>query len=431
MPDFSFGKRGFFSRLRKFAEDSSSSQAISEVVSEVISAVDAKGDAAALEYTLKFDKAELKPSQLKVSEAEFKAGLKSLKPGEKRAIKEAIACVESFNRQALPKNWTGKNPQGAKVGERFYPIRRVGVYIPGGVVPLISTVVMTTVLARIAGVPEICVCTPPNAQGEIAPPMLGVLKMCGIQEVYRLGGIQAIASMGLGTKTIPAVDKLFGPGNAYTNEAKRQMFGRVGIDLLPGPSEVMVIVDDGANPAFVASDLLAQAEHGSGKEKVYLVYTKAEQLAAIETAIEHQLPTLTHEQAIRKVLKKGFAKVQVNNLEEAVEVANFIAPEHLELQLDKSVLNRLSKEITTAGAILMGYYTPTALGDFTAGPSHTLPTGRVGRFFAGLTVSDFMRRSSIVQYNEAQLKKAEPVVSVFAALEKLDAHGRSVSMRAE
>lgn len=431
MPKLKFGSAGFYKRLKAFAEDASGSGKVESIVSDILNAVRKDDDKFLFEITEKLDGARLNPSTVQVSEAELRKGEQSLSGKDRKAIRESIRCVQAFNKRSIPKDWSAKNPHGAKVGERYYPIRRVGIYVPGGSVPLVSTVVMTTTLAKIAKVPEICVCTPPDRDGKIAPAMAGVLSLCGIQEVYKLGGAQAVGAMAYGTKSVPAVDKIYGPGNAYVNEAKRQAFGTVGIDLLPGPSELMVIADSASNPNYVAADLLAQAEHGSGKEKIYLVSTSDKQIKATEAAIKTQMPKLSHKQAISKVLKTNFAVISVPNLAAAVEVANFVAPEHMELQVNSKKIDSLTRDITTAGAVLQGNYSATALGDFTAGPSHELPTGRVGRFLSGLTVSDFFRRSSVVRYEKNQVQKAAATIEVFARLEKLDAHGRSVSIRAK
>jgi histidinol dehydrogenase len=431
MPTFRYGAAGFYSRLKSFAEDAAGSSQVEAIVLDILKAIESSGDEAIFEITERLDGAKLNSKSLRVTEAEINAGEKSLSPKDRNAIREAIKNVRLFNRESLPRNWSKKNLHGATVGERYYPIGRVGIYVPGGTVPLVSTVVMTTTLAKLAKVPGICVCTPPNAEGAIAPAMAGVLSMCGIKEIYKIGGAQAIAAMAYGTQSIPPVDKIYGPGNAYVNEAKRQLFGRVGIDLLPGPSELMVIADTSAEPRFVAADLLAQAEHGSGKERVYLVSTSDKLIEAVNVCLKEQLPLLTHKSAILKVLKKNFVIIPVPTLEAAVEVANFIAPEHMELQVESAMISKLSNSITTAGAILQGRYSATALGDFTAGPSHELPTGRVGRFLSGLTIGDFFRRSSLVRYEKGHLQKAAETVEVFARLENLDAHGRSVSIRAK
>lgn len=419
----------FKKSLASFCEQATETGDVSAVVAEVLAKVQAGGDAAVLEYTEKFDGAKLKPNEMRVGAAEMQVAVKSISASDRKAIRESIAIVKDFHKQTLPKAWKGRNAQGGVVGERFYPIQRVGLYIPGGNVPLVSTVVMTAVLAKLVKCPEIVVCTPPAADGSIAPGMLAALAMVGIEEVYKVGGAQAVGAMAYGTDTIPAVDKIFGPGNAFVMEAKRQVLGTVGIDLLPGPSEVMVIADSGANPNHVAADLLAQAEHGSGKEIIYLATTSQVLLKKIEKAIARQVDGLAHADKCKQVLEKRFLAIVCRRLEQAAEVANYIAPEHLELQVADKSIEPLMKLITTAGAVLQGYMTPTVLGDFTAGPSHTLPTGRSGRFFSGLQATDFMRRSSFVRYNQKSLKAAAPVVETFARLEQLDAHGRSLTIR--
>jgi histidinol dehydrogenase len=315
------------------------------------------------------------------------------------------------------------------VGEKFDPIRRVGLYVPGGEVPLVSTVLMTVTLAKIAGCPEVAVFTPSNADNKLADGMLAALHLLGVEEVYRVGGVQAIGAMAFGTTTIPPVDKVFGPGNAYVCEAKRQVFGTVGVDSLPGPSEVMIIADETANRSFVAADLLAQAEHGSGREKIYLVATSAEIIAAVGSEIRTQLQLISRSEKTQRVLDNGFLAIEVKTLAQAAGIANFVAPEHLELMVEEKAATKLTAAITTAGAIMLGNHTPTALGDFAAGPSHVLPTARAGRFFSGLRVADFVRRTSIIRYDRPSVKKAEPIVAAFAAMEKLDAHGRSVRIR--
>jgi len=421
----------FFAKLERFINVRSSDPQVRSAVSEVVAAVEKRGDRAVVDYTERFDGHRFKPGELRLAEDSLREAADGLTPRQKRAVKAALRCVRDFHRRGLPENWTGRNPQGAMVGERWYPVRRVGIYIPGGNVPLVSTVVMTTTLAKLAGVDEIAVFTPPGPTGMVDAGMRAALHLAGISEVYRVGGAQAIAAAAYGTKTIPAVDKILGPGNAYVTEAQRQVFGRVGIDLLPGPSEALAIADETANPEWLAADLLAQAEHGSGAEKVYYVFQDDAQLEAVEAAMKVQLKSLRHAEAIKRVLRKSALALRVRNLDEAVAVTNFVAPEHLELHVAKKSLRRLTREIRTAGAILCGHETPTVLGDFTAGPSHTLPTGRSGRFFSGLKITDFMRRSSIVQYDRKSLEAAREVVAVFAELEQLDAHGRSMEIRFE
>lgn len=398
-------------------------------VSEILKSVKDGGDTAALRYTQAFDGAQLQAEDLLVPAAELAAAPQSLSQTERLAVLEAIEMVQAFHQHTLPKNWQTENKHGAQVGERFYPIERVGLYIPGGNVPLVSTVVMTAVLAKLVGCPEIIVCTPPQADGSIAPAMLAALNLVGVDQVYRLGGVQAIAAMAYGTESVPAVDKIFGPGNAYVMEAKRQVLGTVGIDLLPGPSEVMVIADAGAHPEHIAADLLAQAEHGSGKELVYFLTTSQPLIAQVKAALAQQLTLCQHAGKCKKIMDERCLAVLCPDLKAAVDVANRVAPEHLELQVAEADVVALSTEITTAGAMLLGYMTPTVVGDFVAGPSHTLPTGQAGRFFSGLQATDFMRRTSLLKYDAESLKQAAATVKVFAALEQLDAHGRSLTVR--
>lgn len=417
--------------LAEFCRGAEVPREITEAVASILADVRQRGDAAVAHYAAKFDGARLSPRRFRVPVAELAAAAKRLPAADRQAIREAHANIVAFNREGLAKAWQGKNPQGATVGEKFDPIRRVGLYVPGGQVPLVSTVLMTATLAKIAGCPEIAVFTPSDKRGRIADGLLAALHFLGIKEVYRIGGVQAIGAMAYGTKTIPAVDKVFGPGNAYVCEAKRQVFGTVGVDSLPGPSEVMVITDQSARADFVAADLLAQAEHGSGREKIYLVATAEKIVRAVMAEVGKQLTTLTRSEKTQRVLDAGFLAIVVKSATEAAAIANYVAPEHLELLVRQSSVDVLIKRITTAGAIMIGNHTPTALGDFTAGPSHVLPTGRSGRFFSGLRVADFMRRTSFVRYDSTTVKAGNRVVAAFAAMEQLDAHGRSVSIRTQ
>ena len=404
---------------------------IVDSVASILADVRARGDAAVADCAQRFDGVRLRSSQFRVNPTLLADAAKRLPADQTRAMKAALANIRAYNRQGLPKNWTGKNAHGAEVGERHHPIRRVGLYVPGGQVPLVSTVLMTATLAKIAGCPEIAVFTPSNAKGEIADGLLAALHLIGVEEVYRLGGVHAIGAMAFGTKTIRAVDKVYGPGNAYTCEAKRQVFGTVGVDSLPGPSEVMVIADQSARVDFAAADLLAQAEHGSGREKIYLVASSREIVAAIWDEVQRQLPALGRNEKAERVLDAGFLAVVAEDAAAMAEVANYVAPEHLELLVKPALAKRLERDITTAGAMMIGNHTATALGDFTAGPSHVLPTGRAGRFFSGLRVADFLRRTSIIRYDADSIAAGAQVVQAFAQMEQLDAHGRSATMRVE
>lgn len=429
MPVYQADDPSILKVLADFESTMSRSSEIPERVAHILTEVKNRGDDALLEFTQRFDGVALTQDTLRVTEGELEAGLQSLSPEQVEHIQQAKQQIETFHRQTLPENWQYSNAQGATVGERFYPITSVGLYVPGGSVPLVSSVLMSAVLAKIAGNPRIVVVTPPLPDGTLAPGMLAALKICGISEIYKVGGAQAIAALAYGTATIERVDKLFGPGNAYVLEAKRQVFGQVGVDLLPGPSEVAIVADTTANPAWVAADLLAQAEHGSGKERILLLSQGQALLDQILAEIERQLPGRSHANAIRTVVDSRFLKIIYSQPHEAVSVLNAFAPEHLELQVEEESLEYFMRYVTTAGAMLLGHHTPTVLGDFTAGPSHTLPTGGAGRFMSGMQLGDFLRRTSVVKYGPDSLPKAQPVVATFAELEQLDAHGRSLEIR--
>lgn len=418
-----------FEEIEKFASSANIDVKITNSVAEILQDIRDNGDRGVIERTLLYDKAKLSNSQLLVSDDELYKASSALTPAQRSAINESIENVTLFHKQNLPKNWESKNSHGALIGENYYPIRRVGIYVPGGNVPLVSTVIMTATLAKVAGVKEIAVTTPPNCDGSVSSELLAALGMLRIKEVYKVGGAQAVGALGFGTETIPSVDKIFGPGNAYVNEAKRQVFGCAGIDLLPGPSEVMVIADDSANPSFIAAALIAQAEHGSGKEKIYLIFSDSGQFKQIVSEIKNQSAILTHKDSIIKIFNEGFLPIHVKDLEEAISVANFVAPEHLELQVKDESLDYLKSNINTAGALLLGHFSATALGDFVAGPSHVLPTGRSSRFSSGLRIEDFFRRTSIIKYDKKSLEKASASAFLFSEMEKLDGHGNSISIR--
>lgn len=429
MRTLSFSSKRFDTDLAAFCRGAAVPREIADSVAAILSDVRARGDAAVALYASRFDGAKLRPRDFRVSDSAISAAARRLPPERRKALKGVHAAVEEFNRRSVPKDWTARNRHGAQVGEKFDPIRRVGIYIPGGQVPLVSTVLMTATLARIAGCGEIAAFTPSGADGRVAPDLLAALELVGVREIYRVGGVQAIGAMAFGTESIPAVDKIFGPGNAYVCEAKRQVFGLVGVDLLPGPSEVMVIADESARLDFAAADLLAQAEHGSGREKVYLVATSSAVIAGIAEEVGRQLACLARSEKAQKVLASGFLAIKVSSLAEAADVANRVAPEHLELLVRKRAARALLRRVTTAGAIMVGNSTPTVLGDFAAGPSHVLPTGGAGRFSSGLRVADFLRRTSVLCYGPASVRRAEPTVAALSAMEGLDAHGRSAAIR--
>jgi len=418
----------FLPRLREVTAPSSLfDPVIEQRTRAILDAVQAGGDAALLDLTEKFDGAKLAAAQLSITQAELMTA--SLKADEslRAAVAEAEKNIAAFARKSLRKNWQTKNSHGAIVGEKFDPFQRVGVYIPGGKAPLASTALMTITLAKAAGCPEIVACTPCGRDGAINAALLYATRAAGATEIYRVGGAQAVAAMAYGTKTIRRVQKIFGPGNAYVVTAKRLLVGHVAIDLLPGPSELLVLADDTANPKFIAADLLAQAEHGSGHERVWLVTTSGKILKAVPAEIARQLPKQARREYIRRALDDNSWLIQVKSLAVGVALANRLAPEHCEVMTRNP--RRVSEGILTAGAIFLGPWSPTVLGDYVAGPSHTLPTGGAGASFAGLTVDQFQRRTSVVEYGRAALKKALPAVKKFAELEGLDAHGKSAEIR--
>lgn len=420
----------FAGQLRALTSASSLfDKTIEERTRAILDAVQTRGDAALIEFTDRFDGAKLSVEELAVSTPEFLAASLQADESLRKAVAFAGKNIESFSRKSLRRNWSAKNAQGARVGEKFDPFHRVGIYIPGGTAPLVSTSLMTITLARVAGCEEIVVCTPCGADGQVNPGLLFAARTAGATEVYRVGGSQAIAAMACGTATIKRVQKVFGPGNAYVVAAKRLLFGHVAIDLLPGPSEVLVLAEDSANPRFIAADLLAQAEHGSGHERVWLVTPSARLLGAVQKEIARQLPKLSRREFIERALKSNGWLIQVQSLESGIALVNQIAPEHCEVMVRKTEVT--ANRITTAGAIFLGAYSPTVLGDYVAGPSHTLPTGGAGASFAGLTVDQFQRRTSVIEYSRASLKKSLETVRTFAELEGLDAHGRSAAIRLE
>jgi histidinol dehydrogenase len=418
----------FVEKIRELAAASSLfNPEIEQRTRAILHDVCVRGDDALLEFTEKFDGAKLTAEQLAVTQAELMAASLKADKSLRAAITEAEKNIAAFARKSLRKNWQTKNSHGASVGEKFDPFQRVGVYIPGGTAPLVSTALMTITLAKGAGCPEIVVCTPCGRDGGINPALLFAARAAGATEIYRVGGAQAIAGLAYGTKTIRRVQKIFGPGNAYVVTAKRLLVGHVAVDLLPGPSELLVLADETANPKFAAADMLAQAEHGSGHERVWLVTTLAKILKAVESEITKQLPKLARREFVQRALQNNGWLVQVKSLDEGVALANQLAPEHCEVMTRNP--RKVSEDILTAGAIFLGPWSPTVLGDYVAGPSHTLPTGGAGASFAGLTVDQFQRRTSVVEYNRASLKKALPTVKKFAELEGLGAHGKSAEVR--
>jgi histidinol dehydrogenase len=419
----------FAAALRKLDRRHVPARELQDYVSGIIEEVQRRGDAALVEFAGKFDGAKLTAKSLAVTPAEFAAAQKSVPADVKRALAASHKNVLAFAKRSLRKNWKMRNAQGAETGEVYQPFQRVGIYVPGGTAPLVSTVLMTVTLAQAAGVPEIVVCTPCGPEGAVNAAMLVALQLTGATEVYRVGGAHAVAALTFGTKTIRPVDKIMGPGNKFVVEAKRQLVGAVAIDLLPGPSEIMVIADDTANPAFVAADLLAQAEHGKDSQ-VLLATPSKKLLAEVQQQIAHQLDTLPRADLARQTLATGGTLIHTKDLAQAVAIANAWAPEHLSLIVAAKDEARLLPQIRTSGAIFIGNYSPVAAGDFLTGPSHTLPTGGAGKSFPGLTVDQFQRRTSIVRLSQAALRRSAPIIEKFSEMEGLAAHGRSATLRA-
>lgn len=411
------------SALNRRAE---ASDAVREVVSGVIKAVRERGDAAVLELVEKFDGAKLTPAKMRVPQAELDAAWEAADATLKSALQASHRNVTAFAQRSMRQDWSFQNEQGATVGEVYHPFERVGCYVPGGTAPLVSTSIMTVAIAAAAGVPEIVVCTPCGRDGTVNAGLLAALKLAGATEVYKIGGSQAIAAMAYGTETIRPVTKIFGPGNSYVVEAKRQAFGVVSIDLLPGPSEVLILADKSGNPAFIAADILAQAEHGKDSMAGFLT-DDAALLDAVVAQVGVQCATLSRQAQLTPVLEKGVFLMLVPSLEEGARLANDFAPEHLSLITTRE--QDILPLIRTAGAIFLGNYSPVAVGDFLAGPSHTLPTGGSGKSFPGITADMFQRRTSIIRLDRESCAKSEPVVSAISAVEGLDAHARSVSIR--
>jgi histidinol dehydrogenase len=419
------GYRAFVRRLNRRALPEAG---VRDLVAEIIAQVAAKGDDALVDLTKRFDNATLTRKALFVTETEFASAAKAVTPATREAVKRSLKNIHAFAKRSQRKDWSFKNAEGATVGERFTPFDRVGVYVPGGKAPLVSTALMTAGFAQAAGVPEIIAATPCGPDGSVNPELLYALKAAGVTEAIKVGGAQAIAALALGTKSIRPVDRIFGPGNRFVVEAKRQLIGAVSIDLLPGPSEILILADKTGNPDFIAADMLAQAEHGGDSVVGFATDSKA-LLGKVVKAIDRQLTMLSRGKIIRDVLKTGTFLLHVKSFADGVAISNAFCPEHL--SLITAAEKKWMPQIRTAGAIYLGNLSPVAVGDFLAGPSHTLPTGGAGRSFSGLRADQFQRRTSIVRLDKKSVRASLPMVAEFARIEGLDAHGRSTAIRLE
>ncbi|MGD7654503.1 MAG: histidinol dehydrogenase [Verrucomicrobiales bacterium] len=428
MKILSYRDSGFDSFVSSLKRRAVPEDDVRDVVAEIVGKVAEGGDAALIELTEKFDRAKLDAGSLFVSEEEIVAAKKAVKPSTRKAVAASLKNIRAYAKRGMRKDWSAKNHEGATVGERFTPFDRVGVYVPGGTAPLVSTALMTAGFAKAAKVPEILAATPCGPDGTVNPELLYALVAAGATEIIKVGGAQAVAAMALGTESVRPVDRIFGPGNKFVVEAKRQLVGAVSIDLLPGPSEVLVLSDKTGNPDFIAADMLAQAEHGGDGVVGFATDSKA-LLNKVVKSIEKQAAELSRGSIIRDVLEKGTFLLHMKSFDDAVAVCNDFCPEHLSL-ICADEKKRL-REIRTAGAIYLGNLSPVAVGDFLAGPSHTLPTGGAGRSFSGLRADQFQRRTSIVKLDRKSVAASLPVVEEFARIEGLDAHGRSTSIRVE
>jgi histidinol dehydrogenase len=395
-------------------------------VHEILSRVRAEGDDALVDFIRRFDKIQLAAKELRVGQDEITLAFGHLDPELREALSASKKNVQEFAQRSRRTDWQAENVQGAIVGERFDPIRRVGIYVPAGTAPLVSSAIMTVAIASAVGVAEIVAVSPVSGSTQMNSALLAALDIAGASEIYKVGGAHAIGAMAFGTESIPQVDKIFGPGNAFVTEAKRQVFGYVAVDLLPGPSEIMILADQSAEPAWVAADLLAQAEHGPGTVIAVASWDR-QTLEQIQNEIEKSLPSLSRQGFLKEVLAERAYAVLTRDREQAVAFANAFAPEHLSIVTEDSA--EVAGEVTTAGAIFLGNYSPVAAGDFIAGPSHELPTGGAAKSFGGLTADQFQRRTSIVQLDRESLRKSLPFILSFSKAERLDAHGTSAQIR--
>jgi histidinol dehydrogenase len=401
-----------------------------KAAAEILADVRARGDAAVLAAAKRFDGAALKAAELRVSPAELAAAARAVPPRVRRAVKDAHARVRRYALAGLREPWRFETPRGGYTGEFYSPMDRVGVYVPGGTAPLASTAVHTVTLAKAAGVREIVACTPCGKDKTVNPVLLYALKLAGATEMYKVGGIQSVGLMAFGTRTVRPVEKIAGPGNAYVTAAKRQVYGYVAIDQVAGPSEIAVLADDSADPAWIAADLLSQAEHGSGHEKALLATDSQALAEAVCDELLWQTPKLSRAAMVERVLERGgILLAVVPDLRQGMELVNRFAPEHFEI-MTRDARSHVDG-VRAAGAVFVGRWTPEAAGDFVAGPSHVLPTGGAARMFSGLTADDFRRRHSFVEFTEEDLAETRASIETFAEVEGLDAHGRSAAIRFE
>jgi histidinol dehydrogenase len=398
---------------------------VAAAVKEVIERVRKEGDPAVLAYTEKFDRVKLTLKDIRVTTDEVKNAYSRVDPKKVDALNLAARNIRSFHEKQKVSSWVSQEADGVILGQLARPIGRAGVYVPGGKACYPSSVLMNVIPAKIAGVEQIVMCSPMPG-GVLNPYILVAADIAGVSEIYKIGGAQAVAALAYGTATVPKVDKIVGPGNIYVATAKRYVFGQVDIDMIAGPSEVLVIADDSADPSFVAADLLSQAEHDELASAI-LVTTSRNMAEKSDAEVERQMATLTRKDIARKAIDRFGAIVIVETLKEAAEVSNAIAPEHLELSVEKPF--ELLALIRNAGAIFLGHFTPESVGDYVAGPNHVLPTGGTARFFSPLSTDSFMKKSSLIFYTKEGLDKVGEAVMQIAEVEGLEAHGNTIRVR--
>ena len=399
---------------------------VAAVVSDIIANVRQNGDKAVLEYNLKFDKAKL--DTLLVSRQEMEEAFASVEPEFLSILEKAAENIRTFHGKQVRNSFVIAEKPGVVLGQKVTPIEKVGVYVPGGTAAYPSTVLMDTIPAKIAGCPQIVMVTPPGKDGKINPVILAAAKIAGVDQIFKVGGAQAVAALAYGTESIPKVDKIVGPGNAFVAEAKKQVFGLVSIDMIAGPSEILVVADGKSDPAHVAADLLSQAEHDKLASAVLV--TDSEELAqAVSKELEKQIPLLPRAEIARASIDNNGKIIVAESLMAGIDIANEIAPEHLELMVDDpfSYLDA----VKNAGSIFMGRSCPEALGDYFAGPNHTLPTSGTARFSSPLSVDDFVKKTQFTYYTADALSKVAQEIAFFAGKEGLQAHGKSVMIRKE
>ena len=399
---------------------------VSDIVTDIIENVKANGDKALFEYCEKFDKAVL--TSLEVTEEEIEEAFNAVEPEFLRILRTAEENIRNFHSKQVRNSFIINEKNGVVTGQKITPIEKVGLYVPGGTAAYPSTVLMDSVPAKIAGCKDIAMVTPPSKDGKVNPVILAAAKIAGVDRIFKVGGAQAVAALAYGTETVPKVDKIVGPGNAFVAEAKRQVFGMVSIDMIAGPSEILVLADGKSNPEFVAADLLSQAEHDKNASAV-LVTDSIELAEKVSDALERQIPLLERAEIARVSIDNNGKIIVADNIMAGIDIANEIAPEHLELCLDNPF--DYLDSVKHAGSIFMGRYCPEALGDYYAGPNHTLPTSGTARFSSALGVDDFVKKSQFTYYTENALKEVYKDVAFFADKEGLTAHGKSATIRFE